>query len=127
MKIVDTNIILRYLLNDNEELNKKATDIIENNEIFVPNEVFVEAMYVLSKTYAFAKKDIKLFIQTFLDEESVIFQNRDIIETTVVTYVAKNLDIVDCMLYAYKKCENHDVETFDKNLNKLLNSVDIVQ
>ena len=33
MTIVDTNIILRYLLNDNEEMNKEATDIIENNEI----------------------------------------------------------------------------------------------
>ena len=31
MKIVDANIILRYLLDDHEELSNKATEIIENN------------------------------------------------------------------------------------------------
>ncbi len=33
MIIVDTNIILRYLLNDNEELNKRAVEIVYNNEL----------------------------------------------------------------------------------------------
>ena len=32
MKIADANIILRYLLNDHEELSDKATIIIENND-----------------------------------------------------------------------------------------------
>lgn len=49
MVIVDTNIILRYLLQDNEELSKKAIEIIDNNKIFIPTEVIVEASYVLKK------------------------------------------------------------------------------
>lgn len=36
MKIIDANIVLRYLLNDTEELAEKATEILENNEVFVP-------------------------------------------------------------------------------------------
>jgi len=32
MKIVDANIILRYLLNDHDELSAKATTIIEDND-----------------------------------------------------------------------------------------------
>ena len=43
MIVIDTNIILRYLLNDNEELSKQAIDIIDNNTILIPNEVIVEA------------------------------------------------------------------------------------
>jgi predicted nucleic acid-binding protein len=39
MKIIDANIILRYLLNDTEKLAIKARDIIENNKVLVPNEV----------------------------------------------------------------------------------------
>ena len=37
MKIADANIVLRYLLNDTEELAKKATEILENNEVYIPN------------------------------------------------------------------------------------------
>lgn len=46
MKIVDANIILRYLLNDHEELSDKATMIIEENEVLLPNEVIAEIVYV---------------------------------------------------------------------------------
>ncbi len=49
MKITDANIILRYLLNDNEELSDKAAIIIENNEVFLPNEVIAEIVYVLKR------------------------------------------------------------------------------
>ena len=51
MIVIDTNIILRYLLEDNEELSKKAIEIIDNNQIFIPTEVIVEASYVLKKVY----------------------------------------------------------------------------
>lgn len=36
MVLVDTNIILRYLLDDNNELSKKAIEIIDNNKVFIP-------------------------------------------------------------------------------------------
>ena len=51
MKIVDANIILRYLLNDTEDLSAKAADLLENNEVMVPNEVIAEIVYVLEKVY----------------------------------------------------------------------------
>ena len=123
MKILDTNIILRYLLNDDEEQSNKSLKIIENNEIFIPNEVIVEVIYVLSKTYKFSKTDVNDIVTSLLNEENIIFQNKDIIKVTMSTYVAENLDVIDCMLYAYKICENYDIETFDKKLNKLLCNV----
>lgn len=51
MKIADANVILRYLLNDNEELSDKAVKIIEDNEVLLPNEVIAEVVYVLDKVY----------------------------------------------------------------------------
>jgi len=47
MKIVDANIILRYFLDDDEELSPKAAEIIEQNSLAIPNEVFAEIVYVL--------------------------------------------------------------------------------
>lgn len=69
MKIVDANIILRYLLNDTEELAEKAADIIENNKVLVPNEVIAEIVYVLEKVYKVKNDEIRVksfFVCKFL-------------------------------------------------------------
>ena len=120
MIIVDTNIILRYLLQDSEELSKKAIEIIDNNEIFIPTEVIIEASYVLKKVYNVEKEKIYEAIKLLIDMEDTNFQNKETIEMAFKTYMEKNLDIVDCMLYAYNKNENYDIKTFDKKLSKLL-------
>ena len=121
MIIVDTNIILRYLLNDDEELNEKATEIIDNNYILIPTEVIVEASYVLKKVYNVEKEKIFEVIQQLIKMDGVNFQNKETIELAFKTYAEKNLDIVDGMLYAYSKNEKFKVETFDKKLCKLIN------
>lgn len=120
MILVDTNIILRYLLEDNEELSKKAIEIIDNNKIFIPTEVIVEVSYVLKKVYNVEKDKIYEVIQLLIDMENVNFQNKETIELAFETYSKQNLDIVDCMLFAYAKNEKYDVETFDKKLNNLI-------
>lgn len=122
MTIVDTNIILRYLLQDNEELSSKAIDIIDNNEIFIPTEIIVEASYVLNKLYNVEKIKIYEAIKLLLNMEGIAFQNKETIELAFKTYSEKNLDIVDCMLFAYNKKEKFDIETFDKKLNNLIKS-----
>ena len=121
MIIVDTNIILRYLLQDNEELSQKAIDIIDNNEIFIPTEVIVEASYVLRKVYNVEKEKIYEAIKLLLNMEDVKFQNKETIEVAFKIYSEKNFDIVDCMLFAYDRNEKYDIKTFDKKLEKLIN------
>ena len=66
MKIADANIILRYLLDDDEELSAKAAEIIEQNELTIPNEVFAEIVYVLEKVYKIEREEISnILIEIF--------------------------------------------------------------
>src|SRR5699024_5850203 len=58
MKIVDANIVLRYLLDDSEKMSEKAAEILENNEVYVPNEVIAEIVYVLEKVYKVENSEI---------------------------------------------------------------------
>ena len=39
MNYCDANVILRYLLSDNEALYARALTILDNEQVFVPNEV----------------------------------------------------------------------------------------
>ena len=117
MIIIDTNIVLRYLLNDNELLSNEAARIIDNNDFFIPTEVIVEACYVLVKVYKVEKKKIYNVIKQFIDMEGVYFQNKETIKLAFKTYSENNIDIVDSILYAYEK---YKVKTFDKKLNNLI-------
>ena len=49
--IIDANVILRCILNDNQQLAMQAKSLIENNDCFVPNEVIAEVVFVLQKVY----------------------------------------------------------------------------
>ena len=120
MVTVDTNVILRYLLQDDEKLCKKACEIIDNNVIFVPNEVIIEACYVLRKLYNVEKEVIFTLIMELMAQDDIKFSNRTVIYEAFKLYAKNNLDIVDCMLYAYKIVENQEIKTFDKKLEKML-------
>jgi predicted nucleic acid-binding protein len=51
MGVVDANIILRYLLDDHEELSPKAEEILEQKTVTLPIEVACEVVYVLQKVW----------------------------------------------------------------------------
>ncbi len=120
MVIVDTNIVLRYLLNDVEELNEEATKIIDSNDVLIPNEIAVEVCYVLQKLYKVEKEVIYTLIIELMAQDNIFFENRSLIYEAFKLFAKKNLDMVDCMLYAYSVVENKEIKTFDKKLMKLL-------
>ena len=101
MVMVDANVILRYILNNDEILSERAEKIIHENKVFVTIEVIAEVVYVLE----------------------VESKDKDIIICAVDIYANHNLDFVDCVLYSYKKINEYEIKTFDKKLNKLLESI----
>lgn len=120
MKIVDANIILRYLLNDTEELAEKATDIIENNKVLVPNEVIAEIVYVLEKVYKVKNDELSDILIDLFHYENIKVDDPEVIEAALKLYGNRRFDFVDTLLYAYNKVRSYEVCTFDKKLDKLL-------
>ena len=49
MILLDANYILRFLLEDIEEMFREAEKIIENNLCYIENEVLAEVVFVLQK------------------------------------------------------------------------------
>ncbi|MBR0280353.1 MAG: PIN domain-containing protein [Oscillibacter sp.] len=117
--IFDTNMILRYLLNDNAEMAELAEYYLNATAVTVTIEVIAEAVYVLKSVYQMERRKIADTLIDFLE----LVQCRDggVLRVALETYGAQNLDFVDCVLYGYHKAENLDVATFDKKLLKLLN------
>ena len=120
MVIVDANVILRYFLNDIEDLAIKSKHIIETLEVFIPNEVVAEVVYVLQKFYEVPRNEISSLLTDLIEFENIDLFKKEVLIKALDIYKSKNLDFVDCILYAYRKVENTEIKTFDKGILKCL-------
>ena len=118
--LVDANIILRYLLQDDDKMFQESNRIIENGAEALP-EVLAEVVYVLMKVYAVERHEISEALRTMLSEVQV--NNSAVIDKALELFGENNLDFVDCILLAYNQVENMSVQTFDKQLKKKLSNV----
>ena len=120
MVIFDTNMILRYLLNDEQDMAEKAEQYLNTGDVFVSIEVIAEVVYVLKGLYAMARDIIVDTVKGFLDLVSC--QEMDVLQVALDTYGDRNLDFVDCVLYGYHAVKGAEIATFDKKLLKLLST-----
>lgn len=118
--IADTNIFIRYFLNDIEDLANKATFYIENFDIILLNEVFAEIIYVLEKIYKIPRLKISMILNNLLTSETIINENKIILINSLEYYSATRFDIVDCILISFNNISKTQVISFDKKLLKKL-------
>ena len=115
--LIDANVILRYLLNDDEDMAKKSEEVIKFGAWTLP-EVIAEVIYVLKSVYKIEREEITTAILEILKEIDI--EHKKTVVEAVKIFAETNLDFVDCILIAYRKIENADVFTFDKKLNNKL-------
>lgn len=122
MQMLDTNMVLRYLLNDNKEMADEAERIIKNGSVLVTIEVVAEVVYVLQGVYSIERKKLTSCLLEFLSEVNI--HEKQIVRLGLETYAEQNLDFVDCILYAYNRIAGYEIMTFDKKLKKCLELTD---
>ena len=120
MKIIDANIVLRYLLKDDKILFNKSVQIIEEGESFVPDLIVAEIVYVLEKVYNIPKNEIYVVLSNLFESNFIVLEDKELTLFALNTYQKYNLDFADSILLSYKQIQNYEVITFDKKLNKLL-------
>lgn len=118
MVMLDTNIILRYLLNDDERMASEAEAIIKNMSVQVTIEIIAEVVYVLKGVYHIDRVEIGRCLLEFLSEVNT--SEPEVLKLGIESYAEQNLDFPDCILFAYHKVKGYEIKTFDKKLNKLL-------
>lgn len=115
--LIDANVILRYILNDNEEMAQKAQKVISASA-YTLSEVLAEVAYVMTKVYSASRTDVAEYLLNILEDVHV--SPYPVMKEAIEIYKESKLDFVDCIIAAYHKVEEVKVFTFDKQLNKLL-------
>lgn len=119
MEIVDANVVLRYLLKDNNRLYFKAEKIIENQEVHIPLEVTAEIVYVLEKVYEVPRSNILDALTKLFNYPNINTSEIAVLYESLTIYNEKNIDFVDALLVGYHRVYNHIIHSFDKKVNKL--------
>ena len=117
---VDTNYIVRYLINDNIAMADIAEEILTTKNVFISNEILAEVVYVLFGVYKIAKEDISNQLLELIDFENITVSNYKVVKKSLDIFKTKKLDFVDCLLCAYSNQD--EIVTFDKKLNKCISS-----
>ena len=118
MILIDANVILRFLMGDQEEMWRKADELIRNNICYTLPEVMAEVVYVLSKYYHIQRTDIRDALIHLLDQ--VLVENRKVMIYALNIYAERNVDFVDSILIARAKLLRENVFTFDKKVNRII-------
>ena len=116
-KLIDANIILRYLLEDHPQLSEEAKKIIEDGAFALP-EVLAEVVYVLKGVYKVGRREIAETLIDFLDEIDV--ESQEAMCESLSIFSETSFDFVDCILIARHRILGDEVASFDKKLNKML-------
>jgi len=108
MTLPDTNIVLRYLLNDEPELSAKARIYWESvregsTRASLTEGVLMECVYVLQRFYKVPRDAIAATLSALLAYKGQDASNLDLFRASLGVYSMTKLDFVDCILYARAK------------------------
>jgi len=116
MLSLDTNVVLRFLLDDVPEQTRKATKAIKNNKVYVTDVVVVEVIYVLEKVILLPRKDIYKLVGDFLGFANVVHNPYFLLDAIQLYEHHPSLSIVDCYASTEAKAYKNQLVTFNKKL-----------
>jgi predicted nucleic-acid-binding protein len=122
---IDTNVLVRFLVRDDEIQFQKASHLIkrevaQGRYVFVCQLVLLETEWVLRSRYRVPKNVIIETISSLLDSTDVRFENEPIIEVALFLWKETTADFADCLIGANNRllgCEA--TATFDVKASKL--------
>ena len=124
--ILDTNVILRYLLKDNMPLYEKAVSIMAPVKMgavqaHVLEGVLVECVYVLLKFYEIPRQDIASKLTGLIDYPGIVNPDKERQKQSLALFRDRNVDIVDALIHVTAKERDWEIASFDRDLTRLRN------
>lgn len=121
MKLLDANIILRFLLKDYPKQAEAVKRVLETETevLFLSDMVVAEVIWVLTSFYKLTREATGEKIYDLININS-IYSNKDLLIRALYFYRNFNIEFIDSYLAAY--CEQNKLEgiySFDKGLDKI--------
>ncbi len=116
MIAVDTNILIRFLTQDDNKQYKKALNLIKKYKIFIPDTVIQETEWVLRFAYKFEVAEICHAFTALFGLENIKINNPEHI-SNVIKWHKQGLDFSDAM-HLSNSGKANCLYSFDKSFVK---------
>ena len=124
MKALDTNVIVRYLVQDDPDQSRKATALIEGaasrgERLFVTAVVLCELVWVLRGAYEYGRDEIASALEKILAAIEFWVEDRDIAHRALADFRDEGGDFADYLIgWRARKAGVEKTATFDRRLRK---------
>ncbi len=99
---LDTNVLIRYVAQDDPKQSPKATRLIESLTVDAPGYVslvsVIELVWVLTSCYASTKSEICEVLQTLLRTKEIVVANAGTVWKAVRLFKEEKADFADCLI-----------------------------
>lgn len=121
MIAIDTNILIRLLVNDPgqpEQVEAARQHVKKEGAVFIPQIVQVETVWVLESAYKLSRKQIFPVLEHLYSNAAFTLQNSSSFQWAMRQYIHGNADFSDYLILAESQREHLNLLTFDKKLGK---------
>jgi predicted nucleic-acid-binding protein len=124
MIAVDTNVLVRFLVNDDKAQSARAVRLIErvaarDETLFVSDAVICEAVWVLQSGYQVPRSQIGAILDQLFKAARLAFRDVDGLMRALAAFVAGKGDFADYLIQEHARAAGRDeVVTFDRALLK---------
>jgi len=122
--VLDTNIILRHIIQDDPHQSKLATGFFKKllsgkDKLYVTSITFAELVWVMESVYEYEKEEVASILKPLFNTPNLEFENREALQEALFLYKSLKVDYADCYNACYARL--HDIVniySFDKDYNK---------
>jgi predicted nucleic-acid-binding protein len=124
---LDTNVIVRYLVQDHPQQSLQATEFIEQSLSeeqpgFISLVALVEVVWVLGACYGAPKDRIIQIVDGLLAARQLVIENAAVVHRAIRAYRLASADFSDALILHVCRTEGCEkVVTFDRKAAKLEN------
>ncbi len=122
---IDTNVLVRFLLRDDETQFQKAKKLIQREVtagrgVLVSQLVLLETEWVLRSRYGFSKIQMLEVIASLLDTRNMQLEDEQSVEEAIYQWKEASADFADCLIAARnRRLGCNATATFDARAGKL--------
>ncbi len=128
---LDTNVLVRFLVRDDQAQFERARRLIKReadagDPVFVSLVVLAETEWVLRSRYKLAKKEILSTFSKLLSSVDIAFEDESSIEEALYIWKDSPAEFTDCLIGArHRACGCRATASFDTDALKLASFVPV--
>ncbi|MFI7588411.1 PIN domain-containing protein [Spongisporangium articulatum] len=125
MIALDTNVLVRFLVQDDAEQGERATAFMSRRTpeepAFVSLVVLVETVWVLRRTFRYPARAVRNVVRSLLDVSELVIQNSSLARAALDQCDRSGADFADAVIHLLaREAGCSETVTFDQHAAKTL-------